>query len=649
MRALVPALRAAGRGAAGELIAQAKPNGFTRPRAHRRHAGARPARARPAHRLPDPVRDERRGARPRRRHAVGGARPDLGVGDVGRHRAARRACRAAGRREGRPHRRGRAARLRARCGRDRRLEPRRPSARRGRGDDRRAAGGGRGGRRPASRCSSTAASAAGPTSSRRSRSARMPSSPGARRSGASPSAARPGAAHVLELLREEIELALQLVGCRTPAEPAAATSSGRRSRGPFSPYRVGPTSRVPWIVAARANLPAMSHEERRAVKRILVAAVVLIAVGAGAPSALADACGIPDTTPVWVDFGGHDAPIPAKPGLVLAVASGTDVPTQMREQGAATVLYDLNFNKRVGTTAKPADPSADRGAREDALRLRRQRHRLPDADHRRERARRRADADAVVATQRAVPRERARVPDRARRTSARGRCSRSRTRRSPAATPPTGGGRSRRWRSSSGRSTSPRRTPSASTALGPVAASRTMRQSLRGLVNKLTQIGIPSGRVALQMQFNSSPGLGARAGLQPASAWFEIVKLEALAAKQVAKEFKIAGVWSWGWATFNANVAARPRQAGGGVRVALGARPEPVRRPGGGRRGIRRVAHRGPARRAGGRALRRRARRRRPPDERRDRRADRPHRSAASRSSPATPATRRASCSSRRR
>ena len=33
-----------------------------------------------------------------------------------------------------------------------------------------------------------------------------------------------------------------------------------------------------------------------------------------------------------------------------------------------------------------------------------------------------------------------------------------------------------------------------------------MRQSLRGLVNHLTQIGIPSGRVALEMQLTTSPG-----------------------------------------------------------------------------------------------------------------------------------------------
>ena len=85
-----------------------------------------------------------------------------------------------------------------------------------------------------------------------------------------------------------------------------------------------------------------------------------------------------------------------------------------------------------------------------------------------------------------------------------------------------------------------------------------MRQSLRGLVDHLTQIGIPSGRVALEMQITTSPGLGQRAGLQPTAAWLEIVKLEALAAKFVATQFKLEGVWSWGWATFNPNVTQDP-------------------------------------------------------------------------------------------
>ena len=109
-----------------------------------------------------------------------------------------------------------AARGRARRRRDRRLEPRRPPARRAsrrprcccpRSSRRSPAG---------SRSTSTAASAAAPTWSRRSRSARGRSSPAARRSGGSPATGRPGARRVLELLRDEIELALALCGCASP-------------------------------------------------------------------------------------------------------------------------------------------------------------------------------------------------------------------------------------------------------------------------------------------------------------------------------------------------------------------------------------------------------------------------------------------------
>src|SRR5205807_2486215 len=81
-------------------------------------------------------------------------------------------------------------------------------------------------------------------------------------------------------------------------------------------------------------------------------------------------------------------------------------------------------------------------------------------------------------------------------------------------------------------------------ALGPEHASRSMRQGMRGLISRFAQIGIPAGRVALELQFQSAPGQGGRQGLQPKSAWLEIVKLEALAAKQVAAETKIQGVWS---------------------------------------------------------------------------------------------------------
>jgi hypothetical protein len=51
------------------------------------------------------------------------------------------------------------------------------------------------------------------------------------------------------------------------------------------------------------------------------------------------------------------------------------------------------------------------------------------------------------------------------------------------------------------------------------------------------------------MEFES--GIYGRNGVQPAAAWFEFVKLDALAARQVAGELGLPTVWSWGWATYN--------------------------------------------------------------------------------------------------
>ena len=49
--------------------------------------------------------------------------------------------------------------------------------------------------------------------------------------------------------------------------------------------------------------------------------------------------------------------MPQKPGLTLAYTSGTEKPAAARAAGAATVFFDLNFNKRVGTPTVPADPA----------------------------------------------------------------------------------------------------------------------------------------------------------------------------------------------------------------------------------------------------------------------------------------------------
>ena len=256
--------------------------------------------------------------------------------------------------------------------------------------------------------------------------------------------------------------------------------------------------------------------------------VLLIAALGGAalsPSALPvarDTCGVPPDPPLWIDFGGHNAPVPAKPGVTIAVASGTDVPAQYRSAGAATVMFDLNFNKRVGTTGDPADPSVI-DARAKSLfdyatqvtgcatpmiaenELAGAQTPTPWTDNNAQYRQNVLDFLTDLQGLGAVPLL------------------------SIANPPYTGGDAQYWWQQVSKVAILLRQVyftkPNAVGLyqMGPAAASISMRQSLRGLVNHLTQIGIPSNRVALEMQLTTSPGLGQRAGLQPTQAWLEIV------------------------------------------------------------------------------------------------------------------------------
>jgi len=73
---------------------------------------------------------------------------------------------------------------------------------------------------------------------------------------------------------------------------------------------------------------------------------------------------------------------------------------------------------------------------------------------------------------------------------------------------------------------------------------------MRQAMGAFTSMGIPAARLGLMLEFES--GLYGRNGLKPASAWFDFVKLDALAARQVAGELGLPTVWSWGWATYTA-------------------------------------------------------------------------------------------------
>jgi hypothetical protein len=286
---------------------------------------------------------------------------------------------------------------------------------------------------------------------------------------------------------------------------------------------------------------------------IVVLALGVGALVAGARVGHADGppnCGLPPKAPMWVDYAGHDAPITPKPGLVLAVSSGTVVPAAMRAAGAATIFFDLHLNDRVGTPSAPADPStiAAKAKREFDFAVQVTGCATPlIAENELFGAQTVTPWSATNAQYRANVLLLLQELDKLGATTA-----------LTIANPPyTGGDAADWWRETANASilvrqvyfTSPG--PKGLYALGPARASRAMRQGMRGLISRFAQIGIPAGRVALELQFQSAPGQGGRNGLQPKAAWLEIVKLQALAAKQVAAETRIQGVWSWGWPSFS--------------------------------------------------------------------------------------------------
>ncbi len=288
----------------------------------------------------------------------------------------------------------------------------------------------------------------------------------------------------------------------------------------------------------------------KGVAALVLAALAALAIAHDRPHARGADCGLPETAPLWVDYAGHSAPIVPKPGMVLAVSSGTVVPAQMRAAGAATIFFDLHLNDRIGTTSAPADPATIEA-----------------------KAKKLFDFAAQVSgcsTPLIAENELfgAQTPTPWSATNAQYRANvllllqdLAALGATPAITianPPYTGGEAADWWREAAKAailirqvyfTSPG--PKGLFKSGPARASRSMRKGMRGLVTHFGAIGIPASRVALELQFQSAPGQGGRQGLEPTSAWLEFIKLEALAAKQVAADTKIEGVWSWGWPSFS--------------------------------------------------------------------------------------------------
>ncbi len=281
--------------------------------------------------------------------------------------------------------------------------------------------------------------------------------------------------------------------------------------------------------------------------------VLLACLGALLVAAPAQAgqCDLPDARPLWADFADGSVPfwssVFAKPGVVAA-ASNLIVPPQLRAAGAKTVAFDLNFKKRVGSPSAPADadkivPAADR---------------LFDAaaqwsacDKPLLALNELFGASVPVPWTPTTTAYRANVLAFVNQLAARG----ARPFLLVSSAPFTGGEASDWWRQVAQSSDIVLEVYFNGPSIwkqGATLGNRRLRTTIRQRIESLLAIGVPVSRIGVMLQLGSTPGAGGRERLQPAQAWYEVVKWEALSARQVANELGIGSVWSWGWGTWNA-------------------------------------------------------------------------------------------------
>jgi len=280
------------------------------------------------------------------------------------------------------------------------------------------------------------------------------------------------------------------------------------------------------------------------------AACALPANAAAPPAPYAGQCGLPVAQPIWGDFGWPtDAfnAILGKPGIVIGASSG-QYPATMRAAGAATVYFDLNFNKRIGTTTKPMAASvipakaqslfayavAQTGCQTPVIVL----NELsganlvtPWSDNN---AQYRQNALTFVQTLAQLGAHPVLLV---------------------ATRPYTGGDALVWWQQAAASAELVREVYVSATATwksGPVLGNRNLRIAYRNGVADFTSMGIPSSKLGLMISFATTKGFGGRNELEPASAWYQVAKWQELAVQQVAAETGIASVWSWGWGEWNA-------------------------------------------------------------------------------------------------
>jgi hypothetical protein len=266
-------------------------------------------------------------------------------------------------------------------------------------------------------------------------------------------------------------------------------------------------------------------------------------------------CGIRTQETVWGEYGWPSLlPILAKPGTLLAVTTqfgigGIDYAVTARARGAATYAFDLKMPRRVGTPNAPADPATIETA----------------ADNLYDRAVIRMGgcttplmvenelfgAGIPTPWSASTAQYRANVLAFLQELAAKGAHPVLLINKSPYAGSPDA---IAWWHSVSQVADIVREVYIPATnvwPLGPVLGNRYLRQSYRNAISDITSMGIPASRVGIMLSFLSHKGVGGRNGLEPAAAWYQVVKWMALSAKGVAREVGLGSVFSWGWQEWN--------------------------------------------------------------------------------------------------
>ena len=293
-------------------------------------------------------------------------------------------------------------------------------------------------------------------------------------------------------------------------------------------------------------------------KRVLLLVVVAVAAGliaagrAASDPVFAGQCGIGAQQTVWGEYGWPSLlPILAKPGTLLAVTthSGTDYAAAARKRGAATYAFDLKMTAKVGTPQAPADPSTLEAAAQ--------------TEYQKAVVRTGGCATPLIVENELFG---ATIPTPWSASTAQYRANVLAFLQDLAAlgghpvllvnkSPYAGSADAVAWwRSVAKVSDVVREVYLPATKiwpLGPILGNRLLRQSYRNAVLDLSALGIPANRLGIMLSFLSQKGVGGRNGLQPSSAWFQVVKWEALAAKQVARETGLGSIFSWGWQEWN--------------------------------------------------------------------------------------------------